>query len=345
MTDKQWHDLKAIIMGEILSPLPVGFIIDSPWLPNWYGIDILDYFVNDESWFKANMKANETFPDIMFLPGFWAEYGMCSEPSAFGTRCTFPKNEFPHVHKNIHSPDDIERLTKPDPETDGFGPFMLNRLQRYMSQIEDAGHKIRFSVSRGPLNIASYLMGMTEFLTGMMLYPDAIHKLLTVITDYLAEWHALQKATFPTIDGLMMLDDIVGFVGEQEFLEFGYPYLKKLYACDRSVKFFHNDADCEASLKYLPELGINLFNMGYELSLNELRKRTNGKVVMMGNLPPRDVLAKGSPEEVTEGASAMVTALTDKKMVLFSCGGGMPPDVTTENIRAFCEVVRGIKSP
>ena len=103
MTDKQWNALKEIINGKILSPLPVGFIIDSPWLPNWYGIDILDYYSNDLLWFKANVKAIETFPDIMFLPGFWSEFGMCSEPLAFGARCSFPKNEFPHVHKKINS--------------------------------------------------------------------------------------------------------------------------------------------------------------------------------------------------------------------------------------------------
>ena len=339
MTDKQWHDLKAIIDGEMLSPLPVGFIIDSPWLPNWYGIDILDYFVSDELWFNANMKAIETFPDIMFLPGFWAEYGMCSEPSAFGARCTFPKNEFPHVHKSIHAPADIDKLTKPNPDTDGLAPFMTNRLLRFRTRIEDAGHIIRFSVSRGPLNIASYLMGLTDFLTGMMLYPDAIHRLLTIINDYLIEWHALQKATFPTIDGMLVLDDIIGFVGEQELTDFALPYLKKLFACERSVKFLHNDADCEISLKHLPELGVNLFNMGYELSLNELKARTDNRVVMMGNIPPRDVLAKGAPKEVAEAASAMVAALEYKKMVLFSCGGGMPPNVTTENIEAFYNAI------
>jgi hypothetical protein len=44
MTDKQWDDLKDVVDGKLLKPLPVGFIIDSPWLPNWHGISILDYF-------------------------------------------------------------------------------------------------------------------------------------------------------------------------------------------------------------------------------------------------------------------------------------------------------------
>ncbi len=48
MTEQHWKQLKAIINGDILSPPPVGFIIDSPWLPNWYGISLLDYFTSDE---------------------------------------------------------------------------------------------------------------------------------------------------------------------------------------------------------------------------------------------------------------------------------------------------------
>ncbi len=32
MTDKQWDLLKSVINGNSISPLPIGFIIDSPWL-------------------------------------------------------------------------------------------------------------------------------------------------------------------------------------------------------------------------------------------------------------------------------------------------------------------------
>ena len=74
MTDRQWVDLLKVMNGEFLSPMPAGFIIDSPWLPNWYGINIIDYFSSDGLWLKANLKAIEDFPEIWFLPGFWSEY-------------------------------------------------------------------------------------------------------------------------------------------------------------------------------------------------------------------------------------------------------------------------------
>ncbi len=341
MTDQQWEILLKTINGEASTPLPIGFIIDSPWLPNWYGVKILDYFSNDEIWLNANLKAINDFPEVMFLPGFWSEFGMCTEPSALGARGTFPPDEFPFAHKVIHSVDDIDNLPEPDPRTDGLLPFMLNRLKLAQPKIEAAGHKIRFAVARGPLNVASYLMGSTEFLTMMMMQPDKAEILMKKITAYLKNWLSLQMETFPSIDGIFLLDDIIGFMGENEFRTFGLPYFKELFDVNVSVKFLHNDAPCKVSAPFLPEMGVNLFNMGFEVTLNELKALTKGKVTLVGNIPPRDVLGSGTAEDVTEATKALLNSLDDKSRVIMSCGGGVPPGVKTENIRAFIEAVRG----
>lgn len=337
MTDTQWADLKAMVTGKYKNKLPVGFIIDSPWLPNWYGINILDYFTNDDKWLKANLKAIQTFPEIIFLPGFWSEYGMCTEPSAFGAKCIFWRNEFPFAEKIIHRTEDLFSLKLPNPETDGLLPFMLNRLINKRHEIEMAGHNIRFSVSRGPLNIASFLMGTTEFMTSMMMEPQAVHHLLRLITDFLKSWHKLQRITIDTIDGIMILDDIIGFIGEQEFLEFGYPYLKELFAEDVSVKLFHNDADCTMSVKYYPDLGINLFNPGTHLTVNEIIRLTNNKMTVLGNIAPRDVLASGTVNDIRASVKNLIADTPERSRWILSCGGGMPPAVSTENISAFLE--------
>jgi len=344
MTDKQWSELLRVLQGEKLESLPVGFIIDCPWLPNWAGISILDYFSNDALWLEANFKALKTFPDVLFLPGFWSEYGMCTEPSAFGARSNFPQNEFPHAHKVIRSSSDIDDLPVPNPKIDGLLPFILNRLKLARPKIEDAGHQIRFAVARGPLNVASFLMGSTEFLTTLMMEPERAHVLIKKVTTFLKDWVQLQRETFPSIDGILLLDDIIGFIGEEEFKTFGVPYFKDLYDSDVSVKFLHNDAPCKVSAPYLPEIGVNLFNMGFEVSLNELKQVTGNQVVMLGNIPPRDVLAKGSPEDVKSAAQKLIEGLEDTSRVIFSCGGGMPPGVSTENIEAFIDTIKSAGS-
>jgi len=340
MTDNQWDQLLKVVNGEVLSPLPAGFIIDSPWLPNWFGIDILDYFTSDRLWLEANLKAIETFPDAMFLPGFWAEYGMCSEPSAFGARTAFPQNEFPHAFPCIRKPEEIDALEVPDPVKDGMGPLMLNRLRMNQSRIEQAGHRIRFSVSRGPLNIASYLMGTTEFMLAIMTHPVEVHRLVRKITDYLVAFHDHQAGMFPSIDGILVLDDIIGFISGEQFAEFGLPYFKELYDRDLSVKFLHNDAGCMESVQYLPEMGVNLFNMGFDTDLNRLKELTGHRVTMLGNIPPRDVLAGGSGAEVKAATLQLLEKLDDPSRVILSCGGGMPPGVSSENLAIFIDTVR-----
>jgi uroporphyrinogen-III decarboxylase len=340
MTDHQWEILLNTIHGKKAHPLPVGFVIDSPWLPNWCGVRILDYFTSDEVWLQSNLTALSTFPDAIFLPGFWSEYGMCTEPSAFGVRCTFPADEFPHAHKLLHSADEIETLPLPDPRTDGLLPFVINRLKRMQPSIVKSGHAIRFAVARGPLNIASYLMGSTEFLTTMMVQPERAEALLRKITDFLKNWLHVQMETFPTIDGIFLLDDIIGFVGKEEFQTFGLPYFKELFDVNVSVKFLHNDAPCKISAPFLPEMGVNLFNMGFDVSLNELKTLTEGKVTLLGNIPPRDVLAAGSPSAVSAATVQLIDGLQVTSRVVLSCGGGMPPGVPSANIEAFVNTVR-----
>jgi uroporphyrinogen-III decarboxylase len=290
MTDQQWEVLKGTICGEQMKPLPVGFIIDCPWLPNWYGARILDYFSNDQLWLDANLKAINDFPDVMFLPGFWSEYGMCTEPSAFGVRCSFPADEFPHAHKVLLTVDEIDSLPAPNVMTDGLLPFVLNRLKFAQPEIEKAGHKIRFAVARGPLNIASYLIGTSEFLTLMMMDPEKAERLIKKITTFLKEWLTLQRETFPSIDGIFLLDDIIGFVGETEFRTFGLPYFKELFDTNVSVRFLHNDAHCKVCAPFLPEMGVNLFNMGFDITLNELKKLTENKVALLGNIDRKSVV-------------------------------------------------------
>ena len=336
MTTEQWEKLLAVINGESIEPLPVGFIIDSPWLPGWAGMSIIDYFSNEQMWFDANLKAIEQFPDIMFLPGFWAEFGMCTEPSAFGAKCSWQENELPYADNIITDIQEGNSLSKPNSKTDGLLPFVLNRLKLYQGQIEQAGHNIKFAVARGPLNIASFLAGSTEFLMAIRTNPDETRKLLEIVTDFTIDWLNLQFETFPSIDGIFILDDIVGFLGEEDFKGAAMPYLKRIFqSLDVSVKFFHNDAAGLVCAPYLPEIGVNLFNFSFQHTLAQMKELTNNAVTLLGNINTRDVLAAGTPEDVRSSIKTELGSVSDKSRIILSCGGGMPPDVTTENIEAF----------
>ncbi len=343
MTDEQWKILIRVINGEVIEPLPVGFIIDSPWLPGWAGITSLDYFTNEQFWFDANLKAIEQFSDVMFLPGFWSEFGMCTEPSAFGAKCSWQDNEHPFAHKIISDISQVDSVSKSNVSKDGLLPFVIKRLEHYRSKIEEEGHSIKFAVARGPLNICSFLMGTTEFLMAIRTDPEPAAKLLQCVTDFTVDWLRLQVEKFPSIDGVLILDDIVGFLGDDDFTQCAKPYLKQIFSSlDVKVKFFHNDAAGLVCAPHLADIGINLFNFSYEHSLEQMKELTKNKVTLLGNIPPRDVLSAGTAEQVASSVRETFGSIKDKTRIIASCGGGMPPDVSTENIEAFISAINNL---
>jgi uroporphyrinogen decarboxylase len=340
MNDQQWNTLVSVVRGETVRPLPIAFIIDSPWLPNWAGHTILDYFTDERTFLDDNLKAIRAFPDSILLPGFWSEYGMCTEPSAFGSASVWGEDDFPFAKKVLVSPSDVDRLEKPDARKHGLLPFVIKRLKHLQPEIEKAGHKIRFAVARGPLNIASFLMGTPEFMEAIKTEPELMHRLLGMVTDFLVEWIEVQREAFPTIDGIFLLDDIVGFIGPRDFETFGLPYLQRAFSADVTVKFFHNDAPAKASAPMLEAAGINLFNFGIQHTLTDMKSWTNNRIALMGNIPPRDVLAEGTPEDVRRAVTGMLNALDDRSRLIVSCGGGMPPHAPTDNINALISTVQ-----
>jgi uroporphyrinogen-III decarboxylase len=341
MTDPQWQNLLRVLGGELLDPLPVGLIVDSPWLAGWGGHTVMDYFTDEEAWLATNLKVVRQFPEILFLPGFWAEFGMCTEPSAFGAKCIWPENEFPFAGRTLDGYDAITRLTKPNCRTDGLCPFVIKRLRRCQPRIEAAGHKIRFAVARGPMNIATYLLGHSETLIGVKTNPDEIHRLLSVVTDFLVDWIRYQKEVFPDIDGILLLDDLIGFLGKTDFADFAVPYLKQIFAAiDVSVKALHNDCHGMITAAWMKEMGANLFNFSFEHSLPQMRQAAGAGVVLLGNIPPRDVLARGTSADVLQSCRAALDALADKRWLILSCGGGTPPGVPDANVQALLNAVR-----
>ncbi len=340
MKDADWETLKRIIAGELVRPLPTGFIIDSPWLPNWAGYSIMDYFASERIWFECHCRAHDAFPDTWFFPGFWSEFGMCTEPSAFGAVTMWSENEFPFAGTVLRSPEEVERLAAPNPRRDGLLPFVLKRLLHVRSALAERGEKIRFAVARGPLNVASFLMGTTEFLTALRTHPEQMQELLKRVTDFLVEWIAAQREAIGTIDGILILDDLVGFIGKQDFVTFAKPHLARLFSTDVTVKFFHNDAPCKITAPFLADIGVNMLNFGTQHSLRDMFDWTDRRVVLVGNVPPRDVLAEGTISDVQRVTAELLEPLGEARRLIVSVAGGMPPGAPSANIRALIEVVR-----
>ena len=73
-----WEQFKlAARLGEPDS-VPVALIVDSPWLHGYAGVDTRDYCLFPEKWLDINVGLLERFPDAVWVPGFWVEFGMAA---------------------------------------------------------------------------------------------------------------------------------------------------------------------------------------------------------------------------------------------------------------------------
>ena len=339
MTDSNWERLLSLIAGSYKGPTPVGHLADAPWFSAFAGASLHDYFFDDEVWFEANRTAYEQFSDTFFFAGWWAEFGMISNPPAFGARCIWPETGCPSCERIIESLEQVGRIPTPNVRSDGLLPLILGRMARNRQRVEALGHRYRFAIAHGPLTIASYLVGHTEFMLGIRLHPEATAELLDKMTDFVIDWLGIQRERFPSIDGVLILEDFIGFLGEDDFRSVALPQLKRIFtAHDVAVRFLHNDSFGLITGRFLSDMNVNLFNFGPDHTFEEIRGLAGPEPVLIGGIPPRDVLGARSPDEVREWTSSSLSYAVRNAPIIIGASGFLPPACGIETLEAVREV-------
>ncbi len=349
MTPAQWRAFRSAATPSApdTAAVPLALIVDSPWIPGFLGISTLDYLTVPETWLDANFKVLRRFPDITFLPGFWAEIGMCAEPSAFGCRVSLYPDRTPIAHPLIRSMEELDRVPQPNPLTDGFLPLVLSQYRRLRPAVEAAGYVVKMVAARGPLTTATHLMGVTNFLLALKLQPAETHRLLRVTTTLTRQWLEAQAEAAGDIEAVLVLDDIAGMMSARDYQEFAAPCLKEVFdAFPGALKLFHNDTDNPVSYPFLRELGIHVFNFTHLQPIAKVRRLVGPGITLLGNVPPLEILANGTPEEVRASAQACIAGHRNAGpgSLVLSAGGGTSPGTPAANLDALVAAARDTAS-
>ena len=337
MRPEQWEIFKKAARMEKLGKIPMALIIDSPWIPGYLGINHMDYYLDPELWFQSNLKIHNEYPDIIFIPSWWMEYGMAAEPSALGTKIKFWHDNTPSEYHTLYHLEDIDNFPEYEVEYDAFMAMTLHRIKMHKQRILDNGYILPIVTSRGPLCTAGFVRSTTDFMIDLVENPEYSHKLINLCTNLIIDWLKAQaKIMGDTVEGIFILDDIVGFINEEHYMEFAHPYLKKI--CDAFpkdwVKIYHNDADINACVDHLPDCGFNVLNWGKQTDISEVKSRIGDRMCLMGNVNPLEIGVRGTPEEVFD-ATMDVLEKSGGEGIILSVGGGTSPGMPRENILAM----------
>ena len=99
-----WNRFRQAARLQEPDQVPVAFIVDSPWLPGYAGINTLDYFLYPGKWLNINLELLKRWPEAVWIPGFWVELGMAAEPSAFGCRLHWHDDRPPSIEPVVTDP-------------------------------------------------------------------------------------------------------------------------------------------------------------------------------------------------------------------------------------------------
>jgi uroporphyrinogen-III decarboxylase len=329
-----WERFAAVARHRPTDQIPVALIVDSPWLPGYAGIDTLDYFLRDDEWLRINLALVDRFPDVAWIPGFWVEYGMAAEPSALGGLIHWEHDQPPSIAPAPGGLAALADAEPADPRTDGLMPFVLQRYVNAEKRLVLEGIDIKMVAARGPLAVGGWLVGITDLMLAFKEDPPLAHRFLDLLTTTIISWLRAQLDVLRAPEGIMLLDDIVGMISPTMFEEFVRPYLTRIFAAfDGLIKVYHNDTPCPHLLKPMSTLGFDVFNFSHRTDIAKVQSEMPD-IVLMGNVPPLDLMARGTAEQVEAWARECVQKTGGRNLIL-SAGGGMSPGAFPESVDAL----------
>lgn len=342
MRPEQWDVFKRAARLEKLDKVPMALIIDSPWIPGYLGLSHLDYYLDPEVWFQSNLRIHSEFPDVIFVPSWWMEYGMAAEPSALGAKIKFWDDNTPSECQRLTRIEDVDDLGDYDVRHDSFMGLTLHRMGMARQRILDQGEIQPIVTARGPLCTAAFVRGTTEFMMDLVEAPQQAHRLIDLCTRLVIDWLKAQAEVLGDgVEGVFLLDDIVGFISEPHYQEFAHPYLKRICEAFPAdwIKIYHNDANVNACLEHLPDCGFHVLNWGKQLDIAEVKARVGDRLCLLGNVNPLEVGVRGTPEQVHQ-ATLDVLGKSGGEGLILSLGGGVSPGMPGANIQAMLQALR-----
>jgi uroporphyrinogen-III decarboxylase len=328
-----WERFVTVARGGMADRAPVAFMVDSPWLPGYVGIDTLDYFLREDEWLRINLGLLDRFPDIAWIPGFWIEYGMAAEPSAFGAPVIWHHDHPPAIAPVPGGLEALAEIEPPNPKERGLMPLILQRYADAERRLLPEGMNIKMVTTRGPLANAGWLLGVSELLVALKIEAEMAHRLVDMLTRTAIAWLHAQIDVLRAPEAILVLDDIVGMLSPKMFEEYVQPYYSKIFGEFGSlIKVFHNDTPCAHLLEPIARLGFDVFNFSPDTDIALVQSKMPN-ITLMGNIPPLESMVRETPAQIESRARECIRKTGGRRLIL-SAGSGVNAGTPAESLDA-----------
>lgn len=241
----------------------------------------------------------------------------------------------------IKSLDEVDKLKLVDVDKDGRLPIILEGLKMVKEKL---GKVVPVSATvTGPFTVAAMLVGTENLLKGMRKKPDKVLQLMDIIVENNNRY----------IQRLLDLEVGIGFADPvssasllslKMYKEFSLPYFQK------NVDFIKKQRGgcglhiCGPSRKLWEELiqtGIGCFGPDNVEDMKEAKEILGPHMAIQGNIPPVEVLKRGTPYDVLEACRKSIRDAYDSPCgYTLTSGCQTPMGTPEENLQAMMDAAR-----
>lgn len=231
--------------------------------------------------------------------------------------------------------DTLKSLKLPDPACDGRMPIKLEALRRMKSEFGDTVCVVGSNAA--PYSSAGLLFGLQVPMLLMYDDPGLLRETMDFFVDLQSQWSVAQIKAGADAIWLGDCNAFSSMLSPAQYKEFAAePCRKVIEACQKAggLAFLHNSEISIPHIELEAELKPDVVSVGPTADLRAVLDAMRGKVCIMGNIDPIEVLLRGTPAEVEKHVERIMTLAQGTSFMLDS-GEMIPRDVPVENMRAM----------
>lgn len=195
------------------------------------------------------------------------------------------------------------------------------------------------------------LMGMENFLIGMVLYPDVVHRIIQHVTDFFLE---VDRRCFESARGLLDLSFHGNDFGTQRGLLFSRELWVEFFSkpiqalAQQAASFglrpmFHSCGAVSELIQDLIDVGIKVLDpvqsTAEGMEPERLKREFGTRICFHGCVSSQNVLCHGTPHEVWEHVRHICDTMKPGGGYIFSSDQQILQDTPPENVAAMYQAV------
>jgi uroporphyrinogen decarboxylase len=333
--------VRHTVQGKLPDRVPVSFHNFLVTARMMGAASYADFFRDGAAMAQGQIKAWRRFGhDILTL-----ENGTAALGEACGVQVTYQDSSAPvALQPAIRSLDEVDDLEIPDPYS---APALARNLECTRRVVEAIGEQV-FVMGRadqGPFSLACQIRGMDQFMLDLMDedQEEKVHRLLDFCRRASLRYCLAQIEQGAHGTSIGESPSGPDLISPRLYRKFAYPHVKRLaeeLKAKGVILAYHICGNATPIVGDMVSSGAAIIEIDQKADMHACKVAAQGKATLLGPVDPSAVMARGTPQEVTEHCRKAIEIMGVGGGLILGPGCALPATTPDENMDAVVAAAR-----